>query len=139
MILLIKPEDIFLNTYLQGNIDETRLIPIIANVQTLNILPLLGKSLYSKILTDFDTNALSGKYNDLYNNYLIDIISNLVASEYVIQYREKDDVTADLIQKSGNYTTLADSFIISCNSFLESAGILEYSEKKDTSSIGRLY
>lgn len=139
MILLIKPNDIFLNTTLQGNIDETRLIPMIANVQNLNIKPLLGISLYNKILTDFDADALAGSYETLYNDYLVDIISNLVASEYVVQYPNKDQPQADVYDKSNRYTTLADSFIISCNSFLASAGIMEYSTKTDTSSIGRLY
>ena len=139
MILLIKPNDIFLNTYLQGNIDETRLIPIIANNQLLNILPLLGKTLYDKIVADYNADILSGQYLQLYNSYIVDILSNLVASDYVLLYREKDSVTQDVRQIMHNYSTLADSFIIACNTWLNGAEIAEYSTRTDTSSIGRLY
>ena len=66
---------------LHDNVDDKLIYPEIKAVQDLYIMPLLGSTLYNKILTDIAANTLAGDYKDLMDNYLIMAICNYVMSE----------------------------------------------------------
>ena len=82
-ILLIRPSEITEFTPLGGNVDVDKYKPCIYDVQITVIEPLLGTTLYEKIKTDFDTDALEGLYETLYNDYLKPILRHQVFAEYV--------------------------------------------------------
>lgn len=66
---------------LHDNVDDKLIYPEIKAVQDLYIMPLLGSTLYNKILADIAANTLAGDYKDLMDNYLIMAICNYVMSE----------------------------------------------------------
>jgi hypothetical protein len=66
---------------LHDNVDDKLIYPEIKAVQDLYIMPLLGSTLYNKILTDIAAGTLGGDYKDLMDNYLIMAICNYVMSE----------------------------------------------------------
>lgn len=66
-----------------GNVDVDKYLPCIYDVQITVIEPLLGTALYDKMLTDFGTDTLSGKYLTLYDDYLKPILRHQVFAEYV--------------------------------------------------------
>lgn len=66
---------------LHDNVDDKLIYPEIKAVQDLYIMPLLGSTLFNKILNDIANNTLTGDYKDLMDNYLIMAICNYVMSE----------------------------------------------------------
>lgn len=81
--LLIRPSEITQFTPMGGNVDVDKYTTCIYDVQVTVIEPLLGKSLYEKIKTDFANNSLVGKYEILYKDYLKPILRHQVFAEYV--------------------------------------------------------
>lgn len=81
-ILLIRPSEITQFTPLGGNVDLDNYVPCILYVQVSVIEPLLGTDLYEKIRTDFEADALTGLYLELYDNYLKPILRHQVFAEY---------------------------------------------------------
>jgi hypothetical protein len=71
-------------TAIHDNIEEKLIYPEIKAAQDLFILPMLGTALYNKILTDINTNALSGDYKTLVDDYLVDALCNYVLAELPI-------------------------------------------------------
>ncbi|MDG3582054.1 hypothetical protein [Galbibacter pacificus] len=82
--LLIKAEDLTKGTPLGGNIDVSKYLHVIKEVQVFVIEPILGTKLYKKILSDYLSNALDNDYKALYEDYIKPIIIYSVAAEYVI-------------------------------------------------------
>lgn len=82
-ILLIRPSEITAFTPMGGNVDIDKYTTCIYDVQVTVIEPLLGKSLYEKIKTDFSNNTLDGDYKVLYDDYLKPILRHQVFAEYV--------------------------------------------------------
>lgn len=82
--LLIKAEDLTKGTPLGGNIDVSKYLHVIKEVQVFVIEPILGTKLYEKIVLDYDNNSLEGDYKTLYDDYIKPIIIYSVAAEYVI-------------------------------------------------------
>ena len=78
---IILPSVVKERMSLHDNVDDKLIYPEIKAVQDLYIMPLLGSTLYNKILTDIANNTLSGDYKDLMDNYLIMAICNYVMSE----------------------------------------------------------
>lgn len=81
--LLIRPSEITQFTPMGGNVDIDKYTPCIFDVQVMVIEPLLGKKLYDKILSEFEANTLTGKYLELYDDYLKPILRHQVFAEYV--------------------------------------------------------
>lgn len=78
---IILPSVVKERMSLHDNVDDKLIYPEIKAVQDLYIMPLLGSTLYNKILTDIADGTLAGDYKDLMDNYLIMAICNYVMSE----------------------------------------------------------
>jgi len=69
-VLLVKNNDIVKNTIISGNTDVDRMNPAVKAYQTTYLKPILGKTLYDKLCTDFASNSLVGVYLELYEEYV---------------------------------------------------------------------
>lgn len=78
---IILPSVIKERMSLHDNVDDKLIYPEIKAVQDMYIMPLLGSTLFNKILTDIANNTLSGYYKTLMDDYLIMCICNYVMSE----------------------------------------------------------
>ncbi len=78
---IILPSVVKERMSLHDNVDDKLIYPEIKAVQDLYIMPLLGSTLFNKILNDIANNTLTGDYKDLMDNYLIMAICNYVMSE----------------------------------------------------------
>ena len=81
--LLITIDDISRLSGFDGNIDNDTINPFIFMAQNGEIKRILGDSLYSKIITDFTNNSLSGKYLTIYNDYIATILTYFTCSFYL--------------------------------------------------------
>lgn len=80
-ILLILPSVLKERSALHTNVDDKLIAPEIKAVQDLYIMPLLGSTLFNKIIADIDGSTLAGDYKILVDDYLIDCICNYVMAE----------------------------------------------------------
>ena len=71
--LLINYDDILFYTQITGEIDQYRIMPHILNAQILYLEPILGTSLYEKILNLVANDTISGSTN--YNTLLLQYIT----------------------------------------------------------------
>jgi len=69
---LILPSVIKERMSLHDNIDDKLIYPEIKAVQDLYIMPILGSTLFNKILNDISTNTLAGNYKSLVDNYVVE-------------------------------------------------------------------
>lgn len=53
------------------NVDTKKLLPIIASVQRTNIEPVIGTTLYNKLVTEIKANTLSGRYKTLMDSHIL--------------------------------------------------------------------
>jgi hypothetical protein len=68
-------------TGIHDNIDEKLIYPEIKAAQDLYIRPLLGSTLFNKLLTDINAGTLTGNYKSLVDDYVIDTLCNYTLSE----------------------------------------------------------
>ena len=78
---IILPSVIKERMSLHDNVDDKLIYPEIKAVQDMYIMPLLGSTLFNKIMTDIANNTLSGYYKTLVDDYLIMAVCNFVLSE----------------------------------------------------------
>jgi hypothetical protein len=83
MIILLKDNDLTKNTVLGGNIDVDKLRQCVLDAQVTRLEELLGETLYSKIETDFENEALTGVYETLYIEYIKPFLIRQSAVEYL--------------------------------------------------------
>jgi hypothetical protein len=83
MIILLKDNDLTKNTVLGGNIDVDKLRQCVLDAQVTRLEELLGETLYSKIETDFENEALTGVYETLYIDYIKPFLIRQSAVEYL--------------------------------------------------------
>lgn len=81
--ILLLPEDITRNSILGGNIDKDRYLQDIKHAQNLYIKPLLGDSLYNKLVTLYTNGTLTGVYLTLYQDYIKEMIIHSSAEIYL--------------------------------------------------------
>jgi len=72
--ILIKQEELTRNTLIGGNVDVDRYLQAIKACQNLLIKPILGATLYDKIVTDYENNSLSGLYLEMFDDYIKEMI-----------------------------------------------------------------
>jgi hypothetical protein len=77
--LFILPSVVKDRMGLHTNVDDKLVVPEIKAAQDMYIRPLLGSILFDKMLTD--VNTLSGKYKDLFEQFIIDALCNYVMAE----------------------------------------------------------
>ena len=82
--LLITIEDIAKLSGFDGNIDNDSINPFIFMAQINDIKRILGDDLYTKVVTDYDNESLTGDYLNIYNNY-ISIIQAYYTCSYYLQ------------------------------------------------------
>ena len=124
--LFVSPSDIKSTTVIGGNVDNDKFLFVIADVQNTTILPLLGQELYEKILSEAETNTLSGDYLELYTKFVKPITKYQTVSNYVLisnymvdnggtsvhQSSNKEVVDDNGLSKLANtYAGMADTFI----------------------------
>jgi hypothetical protein len=73
-ILMCSRNDITKRTPLGGNIDPEKIIPFVKTAQDKYILLALGSVLYDKIQDDIEAGTLTGRYQTLVNEYIIDTL-----------------------------------------------------------------
>jgi hypothetical protein len=78
---LVLPSVVKERMSLHDNVDDKLIYPEILAVQDLYIMPLLGSTLFNKILSDIDAGTLTGNYKNLMDNYIVQCICNYVMSE----------------------------------------------------------
>lgn len=99
--LLISADMIKSRTGIHTNIDEKLLYPTIKLCQDMYVHPLLGSDLYNKIINDVPN--VTGDYQDLLDNYIIDVMVWYVLSESVtdVSYQMWNK---GVVRKSGDNT-----------------------------------
>jgi hypothetical protein len=80
-ILFISDTILLERTTLHGNIDPQLLYPEIKAAQDMYILPLVGSALYTKLQNDITAQSVTGYYETLLNDYIIDTLINYVMME----------------------------------------------------------
>lgn len=83
--ILIKQEQLTRNTIIGGNVDTDRYLQAIKACQNIYIKPLLGKTLYDKIVSDYENNTLSGLYLEMFDDYITEMIIHGSAEIYLSQ------------------------------------------------------
>ena len=73
-ILFCSRNDIVKRTPLGGNIDPEKIIPFVKTAQDKYLLLALGTVLYDKLQDDIASGTLTGVYQTLVNEYIIDTI-----------------------------------------------------------------
>jgi hypothetical protein len=81
---MIKASVVKESTTLATNIDDKIINHNILAAQKKYMLPLLGSSLYNKIVDDVSDGSITGDYEDLYNNYIIDTLAAYVKHELTL-------------------------------------------------------
>ena len=81
--LLITIDDISRLSSFDGNIDNDSINPFIFMAQNSEIKRILGDALYSKILLDYENDALAGDYLSIYNDYIATILAYYTCSFYL--------------------------------------------------------
>ena len=80
-ILFISDTILLERTTIHGNIDPKLLYPEIKAAQDMYILPLVGSALYTKLQNDIIAATVTGYYQTLLNDYIIDTLINYVMME----------------------------------------------------------
>ena len=139
--LFVSPTEIKATTIIGGAVDVDKFVYIISDVQNTTILPLLGQELYSKILSEAETNTLVGDYAELYTNYVQPIVKYQTVANYVLisnymvdnggttihQSDNKQSVDEDgLSRLSGTYAGMADTYIDRFQEFIKYNPLPEY-------------
>lgn len=69
--LIVNVEYIKNNSTVSDNLNDNILTPIIQDVQMTKLLPILGESLYNKVMNLIETNTIEGTmYNILYERFI---------------------------------------------------------------------
>ena len=84
ILLFITPQEVMSDTIISGDVDIDKLKPIIRDVQKQNIEELLGTELYNKIVSDIESNSLTGLYLKLFDDYIKPITINQSAASYIL-------------------------------------------------------
>lgn len=82
-VILLKNNDLTINTSLGGSIDPQRYLHCIKDAQKTELKPMIGTALYTKLMLDFKENELEGVYKELYDDYVKDFIIHQAASLYL--------------------------------------------------------
>jgi hypothetical protein len=78
---IILPSVVKERMSLHDNVDDKLIYPEIKAVQDMYIMPLLGSTLFNKILSDIAAGTLGGYYKTLVDDYLVQAVCNYVMAE----------------------------------------------------------
>lgn len=80
---LITSIQIVKKTSMSGSVDVNNYRHLIDIAQVTSLEPLIGSTLYRKIVADQDAGSLTGVYETIYNNYVIDFLCHTVYAMYL--------------------------------------------------------
>lgn len=141
-ILILSPKVLKDRTAIHTNTDDKLLYTEIKAAQDMYLLPLLGSSLFNKIISDINTDTLSGYYKTLVDDFIIDMLCNYVLAELPdainYQFTNKGVITkgdensnapsmTDLYSIIAKYKNRAEHYSSSARRYL-----LEYSDEHIT-------
>jgi hypothetical protein len=137
LIYIVTPSEIKERTALHDNTDEKVILPEIKIVQDTIIMPMLGSTLFKKILSLIEADTINDSGNEWYlrliDDYLADAISNFVLGEISTtlanQFYNKgvggfrddnfDKVSyQQQIQVKNKYTQQGEFYITECRKFI---------------------
>lgn len=81
--LLLNQNDIPSLTSFDGNIDADKLKPYIFLAQKNDLKKALGVALYDKILADYKSNSLTGVYETIYNDFVVEMLVYFSCAKYM--------------------------------------------------------
>lgn len=104
--LLIKVQQIKDRTALHSNVDEKIIKPDIKYAQDAYILPMLGTALMNKLQNDIDGAGVSGNYETLLNDYIVDalVYHTLAESPMMLSFQVYNK---GVVRKTGDNTETA--------------------------------
>jgi len=132
--LLVLPSVVKERMTLHTNVDDKLIFPEIKAAQDMRIRPLLGSTLYDKILTDITNDTLSGNYLALMDNFIVDAICNYVMADLsgTINFQiwnkgvstkttdnSTNPQTGDLYALESKYKTRAEHYANACRLYLQ--------------------
>lgn len=80
--ILLREDDIVKLSNISGNVDIDKLVPFIYMAQKTKILPMLGRSLYNKIVEDYENDELTGDYLIIYEEFVVEALVYFTAYFY---------------------------------------------------------
>jgi hypothetical protein len=101
-LLFITPQEMTNTSILGGNIDLDKYTFCIANVQRTVILPLLGSELYDKVISDIETDTLTGLYLQMFTKFVQPITKNKAVAEYI-------EISSYILDNGGLYRHTGDN------------------------------
>ena len=153
-VLLLSPDDIFKYTNISSNLDLDRITPHIRNTERTHIRRILGQSLYDKIKTDFENDALDGVYKEIYNNYVVDMLVNYSAYFIVLfnglrvenagnLYNDPDNSTQadieDVEKIAQRYNKLGAAIELEFDKWIKNNKVTEYPNSGSCSTKGNTF
>lgn len=141
-ILLLKEDDIPKLTSISGNVDVDSLTPYIKMAQDTELKRILTIPLYNKILEDFESDRLKGKYKIIYEEFVVDLLVYYSAMNIILfnsfrvdnggvyQYEPKNATPIEMeeIEKIANrYRRLGAAVELSFTDWIRNNKVTEYS------------
>lgn len=147
--LLLKANDIARLTSISGNTDIDALTPWIFSAQLGEVKRVLTDDLYTKIVTDYDNDALSGVYETIYTDYVSQMLVFFTAALFISvnNYKITNAGIYKVIPENGEpieeselnslverYRSIANGFELAFITFMKYNEVPEYGDNKCDSS-----
>lgn len=95
-LLFVTPQEMTNSTILSGNTDTDKYLFCILNTQLTTIEPLLGSELYDKVISDIESETLTGLYLELYTDFIKPITKNEALAQYI-------EIASYMVDNAGIY------------------------------------
>jgi len=145
--ILLTPNTISETVGFGGNIDINQLTPSIVIAQTTHLKRILTSDLYNKIVADYSAGTLTGIYETIYTDYVIDMLAFYSASLYLSINNSKTTNAGtykvsvegaqnlplnELVVLGKNYEAIAISYEQNFCDFISKNPVPEYGKNNDT-------
>lgn len=153
-VLLLKENDIPRLSSISGNTDVDILATYIKMAQDGEMKRILTLPLYNKIVADFESDTLSGVYQTIYEQFVVDILVYYSAMNIILfnsfrvdnggiyQYEPKNatPLEMDEVEKVANrYRRLGAAVELSFNDWIRSNKVKEYANSGSCSAVGNTF
>lgn len=143
-ILLLKQDDLNRLTSISGTVDVDKWAHWLNSAQRTKLMPVLGSALFNKLLTDYDEDNLTGNYEVLYNEYVVEFLAYMTAyfsisygtvqfdnaGAYVKTIENGEPVEDEVLMRTGKmYKELANGVELNMLKWLCTAGLAEYASQ----------
>lgn len=145
-LLFITPQEMTETTIIGGDVDVDKYTMCILNTQVRIIEPLLGSELYEKIISDLESDTLTGLYETLFNDYVKPITKYESCADYIAisPYTlnngglfKNNPENVEVVQKtevdslSERYSAIAQTFVNRFEKWISLNEITEYKTNQD--------